>query len=193
MGTLAKLGAVVAWAVILPSVAFAQASMTGTVRDTSGAVLPGVTVEAASPVLIEKVRAATTDGNGRYQIVDLRPGEYTVTFTLAGFNSVKREGVTLTGSSATNVDAELRRRFARRDDHGDRRGPDRGRVELLAAGGPERRHHRRTANRAQLRHAGPADSRGRLQRHRRRRIEPAAGRRERHESTGAAIRTSESR
>jgi Carboxypeptidase regulatory-like domain len=108
MGTLAKLGAAVAWAVILPSVAFAQASMTGTVRDPSGAVLPGVIVEAASPVLIEKLRAATTDGNGRYQMVDLRPGEYTVTFSLAGFSSIKREGVTLTGSSATNVDAELR-------------------------------------------------------------------------------------
>jgi hypothetical protein len=95
-------------AVILPSVAFAQASIAGTVRDSSGAVLPGATVEAASPVLIEKVRVASTDGNGRYQLVDLRPGEYTVTFTLAGFNSVKREGVTLAGSSATNVDAEMR-------------------------------------------------------------------------------------
>ena len=61
-----------------PSV-FAQASITGTVRDTSGAVLPGVTVEASSPALIEKVRTATTDGNGQYRIVDLRAGEYTVT------------------------------------------------------------------------------------------------------------------
>jgi hypothetical protein len=104
----AKLAAVVVSAAILPSVAFAQASVTGTVRDSSGAVLPGVTVEAASPVLIEKLRAAVTDGSGRYQMVDLRPGEYTVTFALAGFSSVKREGVTLTGSSATNVDAELR-------------------------------------------------------------------------------------
>jgi len=108
MRTLAKLAAAVALAPILPSVAFAQASLTGTIRDTSGAVLPGVTVEAASPVLIEKLRVASTDGNGRYQLVDLRPGEYTVTFTLAGFNSVKRERVALTGSSATNVDAELR-------------------------------------------------------------------------------------
>ena len=108
MRTLAKLAAAVALALILPSVAFAQASLTGTIRDTSGAVLPGVTVEAASPVLIEKLRVASTDGNGRYQLVDLRPGEYTVTFTLAGFNSVKRERVALTGSSATNVDAELR-------------------------------------------------------------------------------------
>jgi hypothetical protein len=108
MATLAKLAAAVALTVLLPSVGFAQASMTGTVRDSSGAVLPGVTVEAASPVLIEKLRIATTDGNGRYQLVDLRPGEYTVMFSLAGFSSVRRERVALTGSSATNVDAELR-------------------------------------------------------------------------------------
>jgi len=74
MVTLARVAAAVVSAVILPSVAFAQASMTGTVRDSSGAVLPGATVEAASPVLIEKVRVASTDGNGRYQLVDLRPG-----------------------------------------------------------------------------------------------------------------------
>jgi hypothetical protein len=108
MRALAKLAVALVLAVTLPSVALAQASMTGTVRDTSGAVLPGVTVEAASPVLIEKQRAAATDGNGRYQLVDLRPGEYTVTFSLAGFAAVKRERVILSGSSATSVDAELR-------------------------------------------------------------------------------------
>jgi hypothetical protein len=94
--------------VLLPSLAWAQASISGTVRDTSGAVLPGVTVEAASPVLIEKVRSAVTDGNGRYQIIDLRPGAYTVTFTLTGFNTVKREGVTLAGASEAGIDVELR-------------------------------------------------------------------------------------
>ncbi len=99
---------ILVWTALLPSAAFAQASITGTVRDTSGAVLPGVTVEAASPVLIEKVRGSVTDANGRFQIVDLRPGTYTVTFSLAGFNSVKRDGVALSGSSAINVDAELR-------------------------------------------------------------------------------------
>ena len=64
---------VLVWTALLPSLAFAQASITGTVKDTSGAVLPGVTVEAASPVLIEKVREAVTDANGRFQVVDLAP------------------------------------------------------------------------------------------------------------------------
>ena len=77
--------------VCLPAVAWAQGSgITGLVRDTSGAVLPGVTVEASSPALIEKVRTVTTDGQGRYSIVDLRPGVYTVTFTLTGFSTVRR-------------------------------------------------------------------------------------------------------
>src|SRR5712692_7979468 len=68
----------------------------GVVRDTSGGVLPGVTVEAASPALIEKVRSAVTDGEGRYNIVDLRPGTYAVTFSLTGFNTLIRDGITLT-------------------------------------------------------------------------------------------------
>ena len=79
---------VVALFLVTPSVVFAQASITGTVRDTSGAVLPGVTVEATSPALIEKARTATTDGNGQYRIVDLRAGQYAVTFTLPGFTTV---------------------------------------------------------------------------------------------------------
>ena len=103
-----KFVAALVWAVLVPSLAYAQASITGVVRDTSGAVMPGVTVEAASPVLIEKVRTAVTDGNGRYQIVDLRPGAYTVTFTLAGFNTVRRDGITLQGAGASVVDVELR-------------------------------------------------------------------------------------
>ena len=109
MRSVATFAAVLVWTVLLlPSVAFAQASLTGLVRDTSGAVLPGVTVEAASPVLIEKVRTAVSDGNGRYQIVDLRPGAYTVTFTLPGFNTFKRDGVIVSGAAAMSVDAELR-------------------------------------------------------------------------------------
>ena len=99
---------VLVWTALLPSLAFAQASITGTVKDTSGAVLPGVTVEAASPVLIEKVRGAVTDSNGRFQIVDLRPGEYAITITLPGFNTVKRDGVILSGFAASTVDAEMR-------------------------------------------------------------------------------------
>ena len=72
------------------------------------AVLPGVTVEAASPALIEKVRTVVTDGEGRYNIVDLRPGTYVVTFSLAGFNTFKREGIELTAGFTATVNAELR-------------------------------------------------------------------------------------
>ena len=84
------------------------AGIAGLVRDTSGAVMPGVTVEAASEVLIEKVRTVTTDGEGRYKIVDLRPGSYTVTFSLTGFGSVKRDGVVLTGGFTATVNTDLR-------------------------------------------------------------------------------------
>jgi hypothetical protein len=93
---------------MLPAIAFAQAALTGVVKDTSGAVLPGVTVEAASPAIIEKVRTAVTDGSGQFRITELRPGAYTVTFTLPGFNTVKRDGITLTGAFTASVDAELR-------------------------------------------------------------------------------------
>ena len=94
--------------VLIPCVAQAQATLSGVVRDTSGAVLPGVTVEASSPVLIEKVRTAVTDDNGRYQIIDLRPGAYRVSFTLAGFANVVNESVQLSGTSVFTVDAQLR-------------------------------------------------------------------------------------
>src|SRR5262245_29375035 len=92
MRSFARIVPVVALAVFAPAIAFAQASITGTVKDTSGAVLPGVTVEASSPALIEKVRTVVSDGTGQYRIVDLRPGTYTVTFTLPGFNTYKRDG-----------------------------------------------------------------------------------------------------
>src|SRR4051812_7217493 len=94
--------------VLVPAVAFAQATIAGVVKDASGAVLPGVTVEASSPALIEKSRTAVTDGTGTYRIVDLRPGTYTVTFSLAGFNTVKREGIELTGSFTATLNTELR-------------------------------------------------------------------------------------
>src|ERR1051325_11413317 len=93
---------------LLPTAVFAQASITGIVKDTSGAVLPGVTVEAASPALIEKARTATTDESGRYRIVDLRAGTYTVTFTLTGFSPVKRDGIELTGTFTATIDADLK-------------------------------------------------------------------------------------
>ena len=105
----ARLGSfVLACLALAPVAASAQGSITGVVRDTSGAVLPGVTVEAASPALIEKVRAAVTDGTGQYRIVDLRPGAYTLTFALPGFSTFKREGLELTGSFTATVNAELR-------------------------------------------------------------------------------------
>ena len=89
---------------VLNAPAWAQqaSGIAGVVRDTSGLAMPGVTVEAASPALIEKVRTVTTDGEGRYNIVDLRPGTYTVTFALEGFSTVKRDGIELgTGFTAT--------------------------------------------------------------------------------------------
>jgi hypothetical protein len=88
--------------------ASAQASITGVVRDASGAVLPGVTVEASSPALIEKARTATSDATGQYRVVNLPAGTYDVTFTLTGFNVVKRAGVELTGSFAATVNVELK-------------------------------------------------------------------------------------
>ena len=94
--------------VLAPAAAFAQASITGVVRDASGAVLPGVLIDAASPALIEKTRSVVTGADGHYRIVDLRPGSYTVTFTLAGFSTVRREGLELSGSLTATVDAEMR-------------------------------------------------------------------------------------
>ena len=94
----------------LPAPALAQATsgIAGVVRDPSGAVLPGVTVEAASPALIEKVRTAVSDGQGQYKIVDLVPGQYTVTFTLTGFSPLKREGIELSAAFTATVNVELR-------------------------------------------------------------------------------------
>src|SRR5918999_1008123 len=93
---------------MLPSAAYAQASIAGQVRDASGAVLPGVTVETSSPALIEKVRSVVTDGTGQYRIELLPPGEYAVTFTLPGFSTVRREGIQLTGTFTATIDSDLR-------------------------------------------------------------------------------------
>ena len=94
--------------VFVPSAVFAQAAITGVVKDVSGAVLPGVTVEASSPVLIERVRAVVSDDTGQYRIVDLRPGTYVVTFSLTGFNTYKREGIELSGDFVASVNADLK-------------------------------------------------------------------------------------
>ena len=99
---------VVTLLVLTPALAFAQASVAGVVRDASGAVLPGVTIEVSSPALIEKTRTVVSGADGQYRVVDLRPGVYTVTFTLTGFSTVRREGLELSGSLNTTVDADMR-------------------------------------------------------------------------------------
>jgi hypothetical protein len=101
-------GFVCAITLFFPALAFAQASISGLVQDASGAVLPGVTVEASSPALIEKTRTVVTDAAGRYSIVDLRPGTYEVAFSLPGFSTVKRDGIILTGSFDAQVNADMK-------------------------------------------------------------------------------------
>ena len=93
---------------LVPMSAAAQGTITGVVKDASGAVLPGVTVEAASPVLIEKVRSVVTDGTGQYRIVNLLPGTYSVTFSLPGFSGVKRDGIEITGTFVATVNGDLK-------------------------------------------------------------------------------------
>src|SRR5437773_791904 len=108
---IARLFVVVGCLVLLPALAWAQATagiIAGVVKDSSGAVMPGVTVEAASPVLIEKVRSVVSDSQGLYRIVDLRPGSYTVTFTLPGFSTYKRDGVELTTGFTATVNGDMK-------------------------------------------------------------------------------------
>ena len=108
-----KVWACASWSVrlLLPSVASAQqasaSGIAGVVRDTSGAVLPGVTVEASSPALIEKTRSVVSDTEGRYNIIDLRPGTYLVTFSLSGFNMFRRDGIELTSGFTATVNADM--------------------------------------------------------------------------------------
>ena len=96
--------------VLVPSMALAQAgsSIGGGVTDNTGGVLPGVTVEASSPALIEGSRVAFTDGQGRYSITDLRPGPYSLTFTLPGFSTIIRDQLDLAGNFAMTIDIEMR-------------------------------------------------------------------------------------
>ena len=93
---------------LAPALAYAQATLAGVVRDASEAVLPGVTVEASSPSLIEKTRTAITDGSGQYRITELTPGTYTLTFSLTGFSTVKREGINVTGSGVITIGGEMK-------------------------------------------------------------------------------------
>ena len=102
--TLGVLACVILW----PAIAHAQASLAGVARDTSGAVLPGVTVEAASSVLIEKVRTSVTDGTGQYRIPELPAGTYTVTFTLPGFSTIQRQEVAVSGVGVITINADMR-------------------------------------------------------------------------------------
>lgn len=93
---------------VFPALASAQATLAGSVRDASGAVLPGVTVEVSSPVLIEKARQVVTDGTGQYRITELPPGGDNMVFTLSGFNTVKRDGVEVSGSGVIPINIEMR-------------------------------------------------------------------------------------
>ena len=108
MNGFTRLTLVAAGAVLLTAATVQAQTIAGTVKDASGAVMPGVTVEVASPALIEKVRSAVTDGAGQYRIVSLSPGVYDVTFTVPGFNTVKRTGVELTGDFTATVNADLK-------------------------------------------------------------------------------------
>ena len=108
MGHSIRLGCLVLMVLAISHVSDAQGTLAGVVRDASGAVLPGVSVEAASPALIEKVRTTITDGSGQYRIVDLRGGTYVVTFTLAGFTTVRREGLQLAGVTIATLNVEMR-------------------------------------------------------------------------------------
>src|SRR5262249_51355139 len=110
MRTIARAALIIAGLLTLPVPSSGQAlgTVAGVIKDSSGAILPGVTVEVASPVLIEKVREAVSDGTGQYRIINLPPGTYSVTFTLTGFSTIKREGVDVTAGFTASVNAELK-------------------------------------------------------------------------------------
>src|SRR4051812_37099420 len=98
MRSLLRAAGVLAALTCLPALSSAQATIAGTVKDASGGVLPGVTVEVSSPALIEKSRTTTSDGSGQYRITELPPGTYSVTFALSGFSTVKRDALDVSGS-----------------------------------------------------------------------------------------------
>ncbi len=165
-----RLSVVVSFVLLAPALAAAQSTIIGVVRDSSGAVLPGVTVEASSDVLIERVRTAVTDSEGAYRLVDLRPGTYDLSFALPGFTSFKRTGL----DPAGRVHRNHQRRAA---DWGDR-GVDYRHRRIAGRGHDQRGAHPRAGPRGDGRHShrpqhpghGPADRRHQPQpaRHRRR-------------------------
>jgi hypothetical protein len=104
----ARVVAAVAGILLVPTLVFAQATLAGVIRDASAAVLPGVTVEASSPALIEKTRTVFSDGTGQYRITDLPPGNYVLTFSLTGFATVRRDGLVVSGSGVIPVNVDLR-------------------------------------------------------------------------------------
>ncbi len=138
---------------LLPASVYAQASITGVVKDTSGAVLPGVTVEASSPALIEKVRTAVSDGNGQYRIVDLRAGS--LCRHLHAHRVQHRQARGHRADRRVHRDGERRSqgRHGGGNHHRQRRNADRGRPEREAAGDGERRRHRHDSLVARLRRA----------------------------------------
>jgi len=105
---LAGVAAMFSLIVLFPAMSFAQSAIAGVVKDDSGAVLPGVTVEAASPALIERTRTVVSDGQGQFKIVDLRPGVYAVTFSLQGFSTFKRDGITLQANTVATVNGDMK-------------------------------------------------------------------------------------
>ena len=135
---------------LVPSAASAQSAISGLVTDTTGSVMPGVTVEATSPALIEKVRVVVTDGQGRYSIVDLRPGLYTVTFTLAGFSPLVRDADRIAVRLRRDGQCRALGRSALGIDHGFRRLSAGRCAEHAEIGGAATRRARCGAHRPHL-------------------------------------------
>ena len=166
-------GVVLAWicAVVLPATAFAQASgIAGVVRDTSGAVMPGVTVEASSPALIERVRTVTTDTQGQYKIVDLRPGDLHRHVHAARLLDRQARRDRAAGHLHRDGQRRPARRRARGNRHRDRRQPDRRHPERAQAAGRQQGHDRRDADVEELVHDRRDDGRRQQQPERRRRL-----------------------
>ena len=153
---------------LIPALASAQ-SLAGAVRDTSGAVLPGVTVEASSPALITKVRTSVTDDAGQYRIPDLPPGTYKITFSLTGFTTVVREGVELTGGGVMTIGADMQVGSLQESITVTGESPVVDVQTCASAAGHQRRRHPRAAGVARLRQLRRGRSRPSGHRLRRRR------------------------